>query len=340
MQRIEESKIFFRSKLTMIAKGIEGWLAFLFLLSSMGCQGDSGARNDPLVEAWGRPLITIEEYRNAFEDQYRKWSSHGESPPVDSENLFRLKLAFLDRLIEEKLLLDRAKELKIGVSRDEIEARVASIQKDNPEASKQGMSMTGPFDPVRLREEIQRELLMRKVVERSLGQKVTVEPREVKDYFEIKKEGYRLPKQVRASQIVVATDSEARKLLRQLKGGADFAKLAKKHSLSPDGQNGGDLGFFSPGQMPREFDEVVFSLQPGQLSRVVESPYGYHLFIVRERRGERRLTFREVEARIKDEIHKDKEERLYREWLDGLKNEARIKMHSERLRSRPMKEKG
>lgn len=67
------------------------------------------------------------------------------------------------------------------------------------------------------------------------------------------------------------------RLKEEVTSGSDFAELAKRHSDCPSGGEGGDLGYFSPGQMVPEFDTVVFKLQPGQVSDVVETAFGYHL---------------------------------------------------------------
>ncbi|MDE2292238.1 MAG: peptidyl-prolyl cis-trans isomerase [Elusimicrobia bacterium] len=87
----------------------------------------------------------------------------------------------------------------------------------------------------------------------------------------------------RARHILVSTKEECDHLKQQIEGGADFAKVAKEHSQCPSGKQGGDLGRFSPGQMVKEFDKVVFSEALGKVHGPVRTQFGYHLIQITER---------------------------------------------------------
>lgn len=87
-------------------------------------------------------------------------------------------------------------------------------------------------------------------------------------------------KQVKASHILVKTESEARKILEDLKKGADFAKLAKEKSQCPSKKRGGNLGWFGRGKMVPEFEKAAFSLKKGELSDIVKTQFGYHIIKV------------------------------------------------------------
>lgn len=86
-----------------------------------------------------------------------------------------------------------------------------------------------------------------------------------------------------ARHILVTTEEACNDLKTQIEGGADFAELAGAHSQCPSGKQGGDLGTFSPGQMVREFDEVVFSAEVGKVQGPVQTQFGFHLIEVTER---------------------------------------------------------
>ena len=82
---------------------------------------------------------------------------------------------------------------------------------------------------------------------------------------------------IRASHILVKTEEEAKKLLEEIKNGADFAKLASEHSMCPSGRDGGDLRFFGRGMMVKPFEEAAFALKIGEVSEPVETQFGWHL---------------------------------------------------------------
>ena len=82
---------------------------------------------------------------------------------------------------------------------------------------------------------------------------------------------------MRASHILVEKQSQALKILEELKAGADFKDLAKKYSICPSGKKGGDLGQFNRGQMVREFEQTAFILKQGEISGLVKTKFGYHI---------------------------------------------------------------
>lgn len=86
-----------------------------------------------------------------------------------------------------------------------------------------------------------------------------------------------------ARHILVDTEEQCNELKQQIEGGADFAEIAKEHSSCPSGRQGGDLGQFGPGQMVKEFDEVVFSGDLNTVHGPVQTQFGYHLLEITER---------------------------------------------------------
>ena len=145
----------------------------------------------------------------------------------------------------------------------------------------------------------------------SIRNRTQVTPQDVQRYYEDNEAQYSTPEEVRASHILLKTEGkddaavkkEAEDVLAKAKAGADFAELAKKYSEDDSNKDkGGDLGFFPKGQMVPEFDAVAFAMQPGQISDLVKTQFGYHIIKMVERKPATKRTLDEVRAQIEDQL--------------------------------------
>jgi len=126
--------------------------------------------------------------------------------------------------------------------------------------------------------------------------------------------------EVRARHILVPTEDEAKAILAQLKGGADFATLAKEKSKDPGAAEGGDLGYFTKEQMVPEFAEVAFKLGKGQLSDPVKTQFGWHVIKVEEKRIRPTPTFEQVKPQIENYVA----HRAQAELVENLRKSATV----------------
>lgn len=124
-------------------------------------------------------------------------------------------------------------------------------------------------------------------------------------YEELKDEEGFAQEEVHARHILVASEDEAKKVIAELAGGADFAALAKDHSIGPSGPNGGDLGFFRREQMVPEFAEAAFALESGQHTQEpVQTQFGWHVIEVIDRRIGT-PSFEESEPRLRQDVARE-----------------------------------
>ena len=139
---------------------------------------------------------------------------------------------------------------------------------------------------------------------------IQVTDAQIQDYYNGHKDDYRTPERVHARHILLSTankpkdevpkiQAQAEALLKQIKGGGDFAELAKKNSQDPgSAQKGGDLGWVSRGQMVKNFEDAVFTLKPNEISNVVTTEYGFHIIQVLEKQSAHLQTLDEVKPAI------------------------------------------
>jgi peptidyl-prolyl cis-trans isomerase C len=126
--------------------------------------------------------------------------------------------------------------------------------------------------------------------------------------------------EVHARHILVPTEQEAKDIEAQLKGGADFAALAKEKSKDPGAANGGDLGYFTKDQMVPEFADAAFKLDKGQVSDPVHTQFGWHIIKVEDKRTKPTPTFDQVKGQIENFVA----HRAQAELVDNLRKTAKI----------------
>src|ERR1700716_1270617 len=126
--------------------------------------------------------------------------------------------------------------------------------------------------------------------------------------------------EVHARHILVENEDEAKALLDQLKGGADFATLAKEKSKDPGAAEGGDLGYFTKDQMVPEFADVAFKMYPGQMSNPVKTQFGWHIIKVEDKRQRPGAEL----ANIKEQIDAYLVRRAQSEYVAKLRQTAKV----------------
>ena len=284
----------------------------------------SGCDPEPVSEP-ASPLIRINdqeisktEFLLAFEKSLQK------DQPLSGIEREELQRSFLVQLIDRELIHGEARRLNITVTETDVEAALQDYRQDYPDTSFELMLEERGLTLPAWREELKESLIMEKLLDQAVYAQVTIKDEEIASYFKANREQFDRPSQVRARQIVVSTEEEGQKVLGLLRQGQDFAEVAAKYSLSPDAEQGGDLGFFGRGEMPQEFDEIVFDLPVNRLSDLVKSEYGYHIFLVEEKRKAKRLSRREASEDIRSILEASKKEEVYLKWLQDMRARAVI----------------
>lgn len=246
----------------------------------------------------------------------------------------------LDKLISEYLLDEKVKEAKIAVTEDELMRRITeiaaaqqpplSLEEYQKKLEEHGQS----FEAYKI--DFRKNMLYQKLLEPQLAGKLDVTEDEVKQYYSNYKREFEIPEQVRASHILITpgTDpneakaiakAKAESLLKQIREGADFAELAKANSADRlSAEKGGDLGFFSHGDMVAPFEKAAFALQPGQISNIVETQYGYHIIKVTDRKEGGVIPFDQAKENIIAKITQNRQSELIAEYIESLKDKAHI----------------
>jgi peptidyl-prolyl cis-trans isomerase C len=240
--------------------------------------------------------------------------------------------SFIERVVDHYLVLEYGKQQGIFVSDEELESTVREIKKDYAEKDFQDLLLKGYIDYAKWKEALREQLLIRKITKKASEASPQVSMEEIKAYYDSHPEEFRRPAVVRFRQIVTITKEEADNLQKRLAQGGDMAAMVARSSKVPASAGSVDPGWFAKGDLDESIEKVVFSLPVGQVSGVVETPYGFHIFEVlgRKPEGVRRLpeAMTEIEAKIRGE----KQEAFYSDWLQELRKTIPVKIDRELLK--------
>ncbi|ADO75662.1 peptidylprolyl isomerase [Stigmatella aurantiaca] len=305
-------------------------LVLCLLLGVVGCHKPPQEEPDANVVA----MVNGEVLGRAeFEQELWRELSSAEGPERTPEEVEPFKRALLDTLIKRMLLLQQAKQYNLTVTPDEVDRRMLRLSGDYPAENFSEVLAQGQMSLAELRAREANRLIIEKLFTNHVYARVAVTEEELRAAYTAHEAEFQEPEQVHAAQLVVKGLDEARRVQAQLKAGKKFADLARRYSLSADAKVGGDLGFFPRGQMPPVFDEVVFNLRPGQVSDVVSTEYGYHLFRVLEFKPARKRDFVEVRAKVEAREVKRKQEEAHEAFEKALLDKAKLWVNERTLQS-------
>jgi len=256
---------------------------------------------------------------------------------VGLAELRAVKLQVLERLIDAELIHQEAGRSSIRVKDTEVDAEVARVRGPFPdEAAFTAFLDEQGVTPAEFREQMRRSLLVARFVEREVVGNSEVSDKDVRLHYEQNPAEMTRPEALRLSQIMervparastaerAAARQKMEAVFKELRNGADFAELARKHSQGPEADRGGDTGWVSRGSLPPPIERAAFALQEGSHSDIVETRLGLHILKVTERRPEGPIPFDEARASIRTGIIERRRDEALRSHVEALRQKATI----------------
>lgn len=183
-------------------------------------------------------------------------------------------------------------------------------------------------------DDLKKQLILQAYVKKKVEEQANITDADLQKFYDQNKDKFKTGEQVRASHILVKTEPEAKEILKQLKGGANFEELAKKSSIDASaGAKGGDLGWFGKGSMIPEFEKAAFAMKEGELSGIVKTQFGYHIIKLTGKRPAGIRPFAEVKDQIRDNILPQKQQDVLKKITDDMKKTAKYTINEEALKS-------
>jgi len=167
-------------------------------------------------------------------------------------------------------------------------------------------------------EKVKADLLKQYYVTKLLA-KADIDDTEIFNFYGANREMFVDKEELRARHILVSTEEEANKIVVEISGGLPFEEAAKKYSSCPSSQQGGDLGFFSVGQMVPEFDKVAFSLKSGEMSAPVKTQFGYHVILAEEKKPAGIMPYDKAKELIRQHLGGQRQQDIYFGKVNQLK---------------------
>jgi len=296
----------------------------LLLLASLAAAA-TGLRAEIVERVIARvngDVVTLSE----FEARQLAAVQQARIAPSEIERYLRENNArLLQEAIDDMLILQRGGELGIRLRPEYIAEVIEGIKKENNIADdaelqrqlrREGMSLD------EMKRNIERSIIRRQVLARELESKAQVPETEVRAEYEKNKASYARREGLRLQEIVVADLEQALALVGRARGGEDFATLARTHSTAATRDGGGDLGRLHRGEMNPQLEAVAFALAEGGVSDPLPIEGGYRIVRASEREQERVAPYDEVKVEITKRLSQERVERLYEEYVQGLRKTA------------------
>jgi peptidyl-prolyl cis-trans isomerase C len=306
-----------------------------FLLAPLFAFGqETETIKDPVAVVNG-VKISKKEYDREINLQLQTASQRGRQIP--EAMLPKLKADILNNLIDRELLYQESQKKNISVKAEEVDLQIKTIKDRfaNQEEFEKTIAEMG-LTEADIKSEIEHNMAIRDLIDTQVIDKITISESETKAYYDENPSFFKKPEQVKASHILIkvapdATDMqkaqkriEIAKIQQKVKDGQDFATLAKEYSEGPSNENGGDLGYFGRGQMVKPFDDAVFALNPGQVSDIVETKFGYHIIKVFDKKPETIMAYADIKDRLAQHLKSQRVDQEAKTYIESLKKEAKI----------------
>ena len=300
----------------------------IFVMLSLGCKEDASVQRAAQPDSQGEKknfiILRVQDsvYVNADFERYLQLSL-GEG----FKNLADLSMSRLaDDFVEEKLLLAEAQNQKIVLTQEEKKRFLAKHSSDSMIEEENWSLDEGGVDL------LFEQLLVEKYTY-LLVRDIEVDAKEIQDYYLEHKREFLLPERVKVSQILLPTEEKAVEILEDLANAdpENFKKLARAYSIGAEASRGGEMGVFAIGQLPDEMETTIFSLKEGDVSPVLESSYGFHIFRLDARYEPELISPDQAAASIEVKILGQKVKDRIAQHIANLKNSLEWEFYAQNL---------
>ncbi|MFV1974521.1 MAG: peptidylprolyl isomerase, partial [Candidatus Scalindua sp.] len=264
-----------------------------------------------------------------------KFQKNAETPLISG----KLEEEALNNIIDNELLYMKSLENKIDDIDDQVLKILDKIKKQyKTEEELNDILAKDNLTIDMLKSNIKKSISIRNFIEKDVASKITVTDEDGKRFYKENIDRFKKPEQIKASHILVKVEKGAseevkkealkkiKEIQERIKGGEDFAKIAKESSDCPSSSKGGDLGFFSKGRMAPPFEKAAYALKVGEISDIVETQFGYHIIKCTDKNSAGVTPYEKIAEEIKRRLRNPKIQEQMISLIADLRKNANIEI--------------
>jgi peptidyl-prolyl cis-trans isomerase SurA len=319
--------------------------AGLLLLPASAAFGQSSQSKGVLVEQIvarvNNEIITLSDYQKAAEGLGQEVQQDCQNCTPDRiQNLLKDRQKNLLRdMIDQQLLIERAKDMDISVDTDLVK-RLDQIRKQNNLTTMDDLEKAVESQGVvweDYKNQLRNGLLTQEVIRKEVGGRMDIGSDEIKQYYEAHKQDFNRPEEVALAELSLTTEgkspeesaavhTKADDLRNRIVKGDDFSELAKRYSQGSTAADGGDLGTYERGQLAPQLEEAVFKLEKGQITDVIQTKTGFEILKVLDHYQAGLQPLDKVTGEISDMLYRQKMDPAMRDYLAELREESYVQV--------------
>jgi peptidyl-prolyl cis-trans isomerase SurA len=321
------------------------WIASLsifaaLLLAPAGSRAQSkGETIEEIIARVNNEIITMSDYRKASAGllQEAQQDCQNCTPDQIQTQVKEHQKDLLRDMIDQQLLIERAKDMDLNMESDLIK-RLDDVRKQNKLATMEDLEKAVETQGLvweDYKTQLRNSMMTQEVIRREVGGRMDIGSEEIKKYYEEHKQEFNRPEQVALAEIFLNTDGKspeeiaavhtrADDLHNRLVKGEDFSALAKRYSEGSTADENGDLGEFERGQLSKQLEDAVFTMEKGQITDVIQTKTGFEVLKVLDHFQAGLQPLDKVETEITNVLYKQKMEPAMRTYLAQLREESYV----------------
>jgi peptidyl-prolyl cis-trans isomerase C len=293
-----------------------------------------------------RKLIAKVNGQPIYEDQLtadvnkslKKWRKYGMKQQTLALT-YKLQKRALDKVIDDELVIQAAQKIKVTDVDKKVDQKIADMKKRySTDKQFEDHLKRKNLTTKKIRENLTKQVY----VDEYLKQKGISDPdipeAAIREFYDSSPENYTRKESIKVSHILIKVDEASgpeekekaylkiKEIRKEIIGGKDFAEMAKEHSQCNSASGGGSLRYIERGYMPKEFDEVAFTIEKDTVSEIVETKFGYHIILVTDKIPGGIAPYEEVRDFIKKFLQKDESQKRLAKHIALLKEKANIEI--------------